>query len=263
VIRDIAAPTKYCRFMADGKTYNGALHGNMVDIVEGDIFGGFSALRMSFPLERVKLLPPIHPTKVWCVGRNYAGHVKELRHELPEEPLIFMKPLSSIIGNGDPVRIPEWAGRIDYEGELAVVIKYRCHKVSEADALACVAGYSCFNDVTARDLQNHDGQWIRSKGFDTFGPFGPVILLSNRIPDEAYITTRLNGSVVQRDVFGSMIFPVQRIIAHISRFATLEPGDVIATGTPEGIGRVKQGDRVEVEIDGIGVLSNPFVVDHL
>ncbi|MDR1651590.1 MAG: fumarylacetoacetate hydrolase family protein [Synergistaceae bacterium] len=262
MIRDIAAPLKYCRFTVDGKTYSGTLHGNMVDLAEGDFLTGFSTLRMSYPLERIKLLPPFVPAKIWCVGRNYTGHVRELDHELPAEPLIFMKPATAIIGSGDPVRIPEWAGRVDYEGELAVVIGRKCHKVSEQDALAYTAGYSCFNDVTARDLQNSDGQWTRAKGFDTFAPFGPVILLTQSMPADAEITTRLNGKIVQRDSLGSMIFPVSRIISHISRFATLEPGDVIATGTPEGVSRVRQGDRVEVEIEGIGVLSNPFIADH-
>jgi 2-keto-4-pentenoate hydratase/2-oxohepta-3-ene-1,7-dioic acid hydratase in catechol pathway len=262
MIRDIAATRKYCRFSVDGKTYNGILHGNMVDLIEGDFLSGFSTLRMSYPLERVKLMPPLTPTKIWCVGRNYAGHVKELDHDIPGEPLIFMKPLTSIVGNNDPVRIPEWAGRVDYEGELAVIIGKRCHKVPESEALSFVAGYSCFNDVTARDLQNLDGQWTRAKGFDTFGPFGPVVLLTGKMPDETAVTTRLNGTAVQHDVLSNMIFPVSRIISHISMFATLEPGDIIATGTPEGVGRVRQGDKVEVEIDGIGILSNPFITDH-
>ncbi|MDR0764927.1 MAG: fumarylacetoacetate hydrolase family protein [Synergistaceae bacterium] len=262
MIRDIAAPLKFCRFMADGKIYNGALHGNMADLIEGDFLGEFSILRMSYPLERVKLLPPITPAKIWCVGRNYAGHAGELDHEIPKEPLIFIKATSALAGGGDPVRIPEWAGRVDYEGELAVVIGKRCRKVSEKDALSYVAGYSCFNDVTARDLQNLDGQWTRSKSFDTFAPFGPVVVLSNTMPADAALTTRLNGSAVQRDKFSNMIFSVARIISHISMFATLEPGDVIATGTPEGAGRVRPGDRVEIEIDGIGTLSNPFISDH-
>ena len=245
--------------MVDGRAYNGVVRANMIDIVEGDIFSGFSHMRMSYPAERVKFLPPIVPTKIWCVGRNYVGHVKELDHELPTEPIIFMKPLTALVGHEEIVRMPEWAGRIDYEGELAVVIGKRCHMASESTALSYVAGYSCFNDVTARDLQVKDGQWIRAKGFDTFAPFGPVILVTERMPDDAGITTRLNGNVMQQDVLGSMIFSVARIISHISRFATLEPGDIIATGTPEGIGRVRPEDRVEVEIDGIGTLSNPFI----
>ena len=263
MIRDIAAPLKFCRFAFEGKAYNGTLHGSMVDLVEGDFLGEFSTLRMSYPLDRVKLLPPVLPTKIWCVGRNYEGHARELRSELPKEPLIFSKPTTAIVGCGEPVRIPEWAGRIDYEGELAVVIGRRCRKVTEADALSCVAGYACLNDVTARDLQSGDGQWTRAKGFDTFAPFGPVILLTKEMPADAKITTRLNGNVAQRDLLKNMIFSVSRIISHISRFATLEPGDVIATGTPEGIGRVRPGDRVEVEIDGIGTLINPFISDHM
>lgn len=246
----------------DGRTYSGLIRANMVDIVEGDPIGGYAEMRMSYPLDRVKLLVPLVPNKIWCVGRNYAGHVRELDHELPSEPIIFMKPLTTLTGPDAVVRIPDWAGRIDYEGELAVVIGRRCRRVSEADALAYVAGYSCFNDVTARDLQNRDGQWTRAKSFDTFGPLGPSVLLRSEMPPDARITTRLNGNVVQQDVFGNMIFSVARIISHISRFATLEPGDVIATGTPEGVGRVQPEDRVEVEIDGIGTLSNPFIAEH-
>jgi 2-keto-4-pentenoate hydratase/2-oxohepta-3-ene-1,7-dioic acid hydratase in catechol pathway len=171
-----------------------------------------------------------------------------------------MKPLSVLVGSGDPVRIPDWAGRVDYEGELAVVIGRKCRKVTEFEALSCVKGYSCFNDVTARDLQI-DNHWIRAKGFDSFGPFGPAILVTDKMPGDARITTRLNGNVMQQDIFANMIFPIARIISYISSFATLDAGDIIATGTPEGIGRVQPGDRVEIEIDGIGVLSNPFISD--
>ncbi|MDR1978468.1 MAG: fumarylacetoacetate hydrolase family protein [Synergistaceae bacterium] len=251
---------KFCRFIVDAKTYNGVVRGNMVDIVEGDLFGDLSDMRMSFPVDRVKFLPPIVPSKIWCVGTNYMTHVREMGHEPPREPLIFMKPRTTLVGSGDPVRIPEWAGRVDYEGELAVVIGKKCHKVSEFEALSCVKGYACYNDVTARDLQI-DNHWIRAKGFDTFGPLGPSILVAEKMPDDARITTRLNGNVMQQDVVSSMIFAVPQIISFISGFATLEPGDVIATGTPSGVGRVKPGDRVEVEIDGIGVLSNPFISD--
>lgn len=252
---------RFCRFTIDGKVYNGIQRGNMVDIVEGDLLNGFSAMRMSYPVERIRLLPPLVSTKIWCVGRNYVGHVRELDHELPEEPIIFMKPLTTIVGTGDIVRIPDWVGRVDYEGELAVVIGKKCRCVEQKDALSYVAGYTCFNDVTARELQNKDGQWTRAKSFDTFGPIGPSVLLTGQMPDDARITTRLNGNVVQQDIFRNMIFPVSRIISHISRFATLEPGDVIATGTPEGVGRVQPEDRVEVEIDGIGTLTNPFIAD--
>ena len=231
----------------------------MVDILEGDMITGVTEMRMSYPVDRVRLLSPIEPKKIWCVGRNYLGHIREMDNEVPKEPCIFMKPVTSLIGPGDPVRMPQWAGRVDYEGELAVIIGRRCRRVEESEALDYVLGYSCFNDVTARDLQFSDGQWIRAKGFDTFAPFGPVMRCCREMSPEARITTRLNGNVVQQDKFGGMIFSVARIISHISRFATLEAGDVIATGTPEGIGRVKPEDTVEVEIDGIGVLKNPFV----
>jgi 2-keto-4-pentenoate hydratase/2-oxohepta-3-ene-1,7-dioic acid hydratase in catechol pathway len=233
----------------------------MLDIVEGDLFSGFSGMRMSYPTDMVKFLIPFTPPKIWCVGRNYAGHVRELHGEQELDPVIFMKPLTTLVGTGDPVRIPEWAGRVDYEGELAVVMGRRCRRVSERDALSYVMGYSCFNDVTARDIQGQDGQWTRAKGFDTFGPFGPFVLLADELPSDTRVTTRLNGNVVQQDNISSMVFSVARIISFISRFATLEPGDIIATGTPEGIGRVNPGDRVEIEIDRIGTLSNPFISD--
>lgn len=255
-------PAKFCRFSIDGKTYNGVIRGKMIDIVEGDAFVGYQTLGFSYPLERAKLLTPVVPNKVWCVGKNYAAHATELQEDVPSEPLIFIKPTTTIIASDDLVRIPKWAGRIDYEGELAAVIGRRCRKVSESDALSYVAGYSCFNDVTARDLQARDGQWTRSKSFDTFGPFGPVLLMASEMPAETTITTRLNGSVVQHESIQKMIFSVARIVSHISMFATLEPGDVIATGTPDGIGRVSPEDMVEVEIDGIGRIRNPFILEH-
>jgi 2-keto-4-pentenoate hydratase/2-oxohepta-3-ene-1,7-dioic acid hydratase in catechol pathway len=251
---------KFCRFNVDGKIYNGILRGGMVDIAKGDLMEGFSDMRMSYPISRVKFLPPLVPVKIWCVGRNFLGHVKELEHEIPDEPLIFMKPVTTLIGCGDPVRIPEWAGRVDYEGELAVVIGRRCHKVSETEALSYVKGYSCYNDITARDLQI-DNHWTIAKGFDGFGPFGPSVLITEKMPGDTKITTRLNGNVMQQDVLDNMIFPVPVIISYISRFATLEPGDIIATGTPEGVGRIQPGDIVEIEIDGIGVLFNPVISD--
>lgn len=256
---------RYCRFSLEGKVYNGIVRGAMLDIVDEDLckgaFNGFTQLRLSYPIDRVKILQPVVPAKVWCVGRNYVGHVKEFDNKMPEEPVIFIKPASTIIADGDLVRIPTWAGRIDYEGELAVIIGKRCRRVKEADALSYVAGYTCFNDVTARDLQHKDGQWTRAKGFDTFGPMGPFVLVAREMPEGSGITTRKNGSVVQQEKFTEMMFSVARVISHISMFATMEPGDVIATGTPEGVGRVMPEDRVEIEIDGIGTLSNPFIAE--
>ena len=255
------APIRYCRFIVDGHSYFGKIRENMVDILEGDLFSSFSEMRMSYPLEQVKFLMPFEPKTIWCVGRNYLGHIRELDHEVPEEPCIFLKPLTALIGPEEPVRIPAWAGRVDYEGELVVIIGKRCHRATEEDALDYVLGYSCMNDVTARELQNKDGQWARAKGFNTFAPFGPCVLLTKEMPPKAQITTRLNGNVVQQDTFDNMIFSVARIISHISRFTTLNPGDIIATGTPEGVGPVRPGERVEINIDGIGSLSNPFIAD--
>ncbi len=247
---------RYCRFWVDGRTYSGQIRENSVDIVEGDLFTHLSPIRLSYPIDRVKFLPPFMPKKIWCIGRNYLGHIKELNNEVPKEPLIFMKSVSSIIGANDFIRIPSWAGRIDYEGELAVIIGKAGHNISEEEALDHVIGYSIMNDVTAREMQKADGQWTRAKSFDTFAPFGPAVLMVNEMAQDTSIRTLLNGKVVQEATLSQMIFPVRRLISHISRFATLEPGDVISTGTPEGIGAIKVGDLIEVDIDGIGKLHN-------
>ena len=207
----------------------------------------------------LKFGTPIDPVKIWCIGLNYLEHAKESKMEVPEEPCVFMKPRTCLVAHGEPVKIPSWAGRVDYEGELAVVIGKACKNVDESKALDYVLGYSCFNDVSARVLQKKDGQWTRSKSFDTFGPFGPALLLARELPSAATLTTRLNGAIVQKSHFGDMIFSVAAVVSHISRFATLEAGDVIATGTPSGVGPVKPGDSVEISIDGVGALKNPFM----
>ena len=217
--------------MVDGRSYSGQLRGGSVEIVEGDPFSGIiSQIRLSYPVERVKFLPPFAPKKLWCIGRNYVGHVKELEHDIPEEPMVFLKATSAIIGANDFIRIPAWAGVIHYEGELAV--------------------------VTARALQNKDGQWARAKSFDTFAPLGPALLLTKELPKETRVVTRLNGKVVQDGAIEQMIFPIPRLISHISRFAALEEGDIISTGTPQGVGEIKAGDLIEVEVEPIGMLKN-------
>ena len=207
---------------------------------------------------------PIDPVKIWCIGLNYREHAKETKMAVPDEPLVFMKPTTCLVAHGETITIldPD-NGRVDYEGELAVVIGNNCRNVNEHDALDHVLGYSCFNDVSDRVLQKKDSQWIRAKGFDTFGPFGPVLLLQKAISPETRIKTLLNGKVVQDASFSDMIFSVPSIISHISRFATLEAGDVIATGTPGGVGPVKPGDVVEVEIGGVGRLRNPVEAEVL
>lgn len=247
---------RFCRFWVDGHTYSGSIRDTSVDIVEGDPFEGFSPIRISYPIERVKFLVPFVPGKIWAIGRNYAEHAAELGNDLPKEPLVFMKSVSALNGPSDFIRIPDWAGAIHYEGELAVAIGKGGKNIPEEEALEHVLGYSIINDVTARDMQKADGQWTRAKSFDTFAPFGPALLMVKEMPPETRIHTMVNGRTVQDGALSDMIFKVPRLIAHISRFATLAPGDIIATGTPKGVGPIKAGDVVEVEIDGIGRLRN-------
>ena len=250
------SPVRYCRFMVDGRAYSGQIRDKSIDIVEGGPFTKTSLMRLSYQMNRVKFLPPFLPKQLWCIGYNYKEHAEELKSEIPKEPVVFIKATSSIIGSDDFIRIPDWAGAIHYEGELAVVIGKSGRNISEEDALDHVLGYTIMNDVTARELQVADGQWARSKSFDTFAPFGPAILFKKEMPEDSVIETRVNGKVKQRATLSQMIFPVKTLISYISRFATLEQGDVIATGTPSGIGPIKVGDIVEVEIDGIGKLKN-------
>ena len=208
-------------------------------------------------LKTVRLLPPSAPTKIVCVGRNYPEHARELGNEPPAEPLIFLKPPSSLNAHGAPVIYPEIAERVDFEGELGVVIGRRTRRIRAADYLRHVAGYTIVNDITARDLQKKDGQWTRAKGCDTFCPVGPWLVLKEEVDFDALrIVTRVNGEVRQDAAVSQMIFSVGAILEFVSQFMTLEPGDLIATGTPPGVGPVNPGDRVEVEISGLGILEN-------
>lgn len=242
--------------MVDGRAYSGQIRDNSIDIVEGGPFTQTSPMRLSYQMNRVKMLPPFIPRQLWCVGFNYKDHADELKSELPKEPLVFIKATSSIIGSDDFIRIPDWAGAIHYEGELAVVIGKKGRKISKENALDHVLGYTIMNDVTAREIQTADGQWTRSKSFDTFAPFGPAILIAKEMPGNCVLKTSVNGEIKQQATLSQMIFSVKTLISYISRFATLEQGDVISTGTPFGIGPIKVGDLVEVEIDGIGKLKN-------
>ena len=210
-----------------------------------------------WPLDEVKFLPPSSPSKIVCVGRNYLAHARELDNEVPKEPLIFLKPPSAVIAPEEPIVLPRISERVDFEGELAVVIGRRCfHLGSNEDVRPYLAGYTCLNDVTARDLQKRDGQWSRAKGFDTFCPFGP--LLESEAPTaDTTIETYVNGIRKQSGRVAEMIFPVDVIIRWIAQVMTLEPGDVIATGTPSGIAPLSAGDVVEVSVSGIGTLRNP------
>lgn len=233
------------RFRLDGKVRGGSLSLEDRRIVSsGDVIA----------LDDVELLAPCSPSKIVCVGLNYIEHANELKMKLPDEPILFLKPPSAIIGPGAEIVMPESSNRVDYEGELAVVIGKRCKSVASDDAKKYILGYTCFNDVTARDLQQKDGQWTRAKSFDTFAPFGPWIASID--PFDADIQTRVNGVVKQKSNTFDLIFGVFRLMEFISGVMTLEPGDVIATGTPPGVGQLAKGDVVEIEIEGIGVLKN-------
>ncbi len=207
------------------------------------------------------MLPIDRPSKIVCVGRNYAAHAAELGNEVPGEPLIFLKPSTSLIGPGEAIVIPSGVGRVDYEGEIGVVIGRRARKVPEAEALEYVGAIVPVNDVTARDLQKKDSQWSRAKGFDTFCPVGEPVPLSQVDLDGLAVVTRVNGEERQRAPVQQMVFSIPFLIQHISGIMTLEPGDLIATGTPEGIAPLSPGDRVEVELTGVGVVENPVVSD--
>ncbi len=210
-------------------------------------------------VEEVRLLAPVIPrSKVIGIGKNYADHAAEMGGEAPEEPLMFLVPNTAVVGPGDPVVLPPQSAEVHYEGELAVVVGRMCKDVEPEDALGVIFGYTCANDVTARDLQRSDGQWARAKGFDTFCPLGPWIE-TDLDPGALGVVTRLDGEVVQDGTTADMVHGVAALVSHASKAFTLLPGDVILTGTPAGVGPMDAGQRVEVEIDGIGVLSNPVV----
>ncbi len=217
------------------------------------------------PLDSLSLLPPVVPTKIVCVGRNYSEHAAELGNDVPKEPLLFLKPPSSLLAAEGTVLMPSLSRRVDYEGELAIVIGRRCRNLGpDEDVLPYIRGYTIVNDVTARDIQKSDGQWTRGKGWDTFCPVGPVVAIQG--PDEVdplhgapvFVTTRLNGEIKQKGSTADLIFPIDSLLRYISAFLTLEPGDLIPTGTPSGVGPVASGDRVEVEVTGLGTLKNIF-----
>jgi 2-keto-4-pentenoate hydratase/2-oxohepta-3-ene-1,7-dioic acid hydratase in catechol pathway len=223
--------------------------------------GSGKTIAEPFPLERAKLLTPFPiVSKVLCVGRNYAAHVRELHHEMPTEPLIFSKPPSSLLASGGEIIRPKLSQRVDYEGELGVVIGRRCHKMKDGEsAKDYILGYTAVNDVTARDMQKPDNQWTLCKGFDTFCPFGPVISTDVDPSNGIQVQTRVNGQLRQDGNAREMLYSMDRILHFISQFMTLLPGDLIATGTPEGVGPLLNGDVVEVTIEGIGTLRNPVV----
>jgi 2-keto-4-pentenoate hydratase/2-oxohepta-3-ene-1,7-dioic acid hydratase in catechol pathway len=238
------------RFIVNGNVKNGRVEGDT--IVQLDDAEG----KRDYPIAGVRLLAPCSPGKVVAVGLNYRDHAKEMGLNIPDEPILFMKPSSSVIGPGDSISMPPQSARVDYEAELAVVIGKTARNVSRQDARKFIAGYTCLNDVTARDLQSKDGQWTRAKSFDTFCPIGPWID-TDVDPTDLKIELYLNGERKQQSRTSNLIFGPWELVEFISAVMTLFPGDVIATGTPSGVGPVKSGDEVEVRIEGIGSLINP------
>jgi 2-keto-4-pentenoate hydratase/2-oxohepta-3-ene-1,7-dioic acid hydratase in catechol pathway len=248
---------KLLRFKTrDGRPQTGWLQDGRVGLVEGDLFGGYRRLEPGIALEQVQLLPPVTPGKIVCIGRNYPDHAKEMNAEVPRIPMLFLKPPSAVIGPGQPIEIPPQSAQVEYEGELAVVIGKTIRHAQPDAARAAIFGYTIGNDVTARDLQRSDGQWTRAKGFDTFCPLGPWIE-TELDPYDALLTTHLNGQLRQMTSTRDMVFPVYQLISFISSVMTLEPSDVVLTGTPAGVGVVSAGDVVKVTIEGIGELVSP------
>jgi 2-keto-4-pentenoate hydratase/2-oxohepta-3-ene-1,7-dioic acid hydratase in catechol pathway len=252
-----------CRFIAKdgpGPRYGLIENGVISPMIDADAFSGRGRTQTGrYHLGDVRLLAPAEPSKIVCVGRNYLKHAKELGNEMPSEPLLFLKPPSSVIGPNDPIVLPEQSQQVEHEAELAVVIGRTAHQIAEGDnPLSYVLGFTCLNDVTARDLQRKDVQFTRAKSFDTFCPMGPWLMTDLNVAD-VQVTCRVNGAEKQSGRTSEMAFPVDLLIRYISRVMTLYPGDVIATGTPAGVSQLRHGDTVEVEIEGIGVLSNPIV----
>ncbi|HVB64624.1 MAG TPA: fumarylacetoacetate hydrolase family protein [Nitrolancea sp.] len=247
---------KIARYLADGSPRYGIVEHGTVYQADGDLFEGLSKGAEVGSIDSLTLLPPVEPSKIVAIGLNYALHVTENdpNRTVPTEPVIFMKPQSALLGHGGVIELPV-ANRIDHEAELCIVIGKTASRVSEAAALDYVLGFTCGNDVSHRDFQRKDGQWVRAKGFDTFAPLGPVIETDVDVSNLA-IQARLNGEVKQSSNTNNMIFKPAFLVSFVSEVMTLLPGDVIMTGTPEGVSPMQAGDTIEVEIEGIGTLRN-------
>jgi 2-keto-4-pentenoate hydratase/2-oxohepta-3-ene-1,7-dioic acid hydratase in catechol pathway len=256
---------KLLRFKKDGKEKTGVIiNGGMVEIhlplLEASQAPFDDLERKEFySMEEVKIIPPVQPSKVVCVGLNYRDHAEELNMDLPEEPILFLKPPTTVISQEGSIIYPPQSHQVDYEAELAVIIGREASFVSQKNAFDYIAGYTALNDVTARDLQQKDGQWTRAKSFDTFCPLGPW-METEMDPSDQNISLKLNDDVKQNSNTKNMIFPVDELMEYISHIMTLNPGDVIATGTPPGVGPMKVGDVVEVTVAGVGTLRNEVKV---
>jgi 2-keto-4-pentenoate hydratase/2-oxohepta-3-ene-1,7-dioic acid hydratase in catechol pathway len=248
---------KIVRYRTNGEAPKyGWMLEDKVGEIQGDIFGEYRRREAKIAIGEVKLAAPCQPGKIICVGRNYVEHAKELGNEVPKVPLIFLKPPSSIIADREAILLPPQSKQVEHEAELVVVIGKRGRNITAEQAKEFVFGYTIGNDVTARDLQKTDDQWTRAKGFDTFCSFGPWID-TDFDPSDAVVTCRVNGQMRQMASTRDMVFNINILIAFISSVMTLEPGDIIFTGTPSGVGELKNGDMVDVEIEGLGKLSNP------
>lgn len=255
---------RIARFVVDNDPMYGIVEGEdgneVVTVIKGDpFFNGVETTTIKYPLADVRLVAPIIPrSKVIGVGRNFAEHARELGNEVPVHPLLFLKPNTSVVGPNEPIVMPEFSEEVSFEAELCVVIGRICKDVPEDRVDEVVFGYTCGNDLTARDVQKTDGQWARAKGFDTSAPLGPWIE-TELDPDDLTIQGRLNGELRQDGNTNQMVRSVRELVSIVSQAFTLLPGDVIMTGTPAGVGLLTEGDRYEVEIEGIGRLSNPVV----
>ena len=246
---------KFLRFKTGKVEKKGIFTDGKIKEITGSFFNDFTVTENTYSFEDVKILPPVLPSKIVCIGRNYVAHAKELGNEVPETPLMFLKPSTAVIGYDDAIIYPESSNHVDHEAELAVVIKRTCKKVSEEEALDYVLGYTCLNDVTARDIQKKENKFTRGKGFDTFAPVGPFIETELN-PFDVNVRAYVNREIRQDGNTKNMMFNVAKLISFISNVMTLLPGDIIATGTPEGVGQLKVGDVVEIEVEGIGKLRN-------
>ncbi len=249
---------KFCRFASGNKVRYGVAESDTITELKGDVFFQYDLTDETHKLDEVTLLSPCKPSKIVAIGLNYRSHAQELGMELPDEPMLFLKPSTAVIGPGEDICYPPMSQRVDYEAELAVVIGKRAKNIKESDAEDYIFGYTCINDVTARDLQKKDIQFTRSKCFDTFAPIGPCIE-TELDPRRVKVESHLNGELRQSGNTIDLVFPVARLVSFISQVMTLLPGDVIATGTPFGVGSMAVGDTIEVVVEGIGRLRNRVV----
>lgn len=236
-------PKKFIRCVSGDEEVFGELRDDII------IYNGFEA-----SLDEVEVLAPVNPSKIICVGLNYKSHIREMNKSIPSSPVFFYKPPSSVIGESDEIVLPDKPQRVDYEAEMAVVIKEECRNVSREEAENYILGYTCLNDVTARDIQDKENQWVISKGYDTFCPIGPCI--STEIPRDAKVTSYKNGVKKQSSDISELIFDENELVSRLSKAMTLEKGDVVSTGTPSGVGEVEKGDEIKIGVEGVGELTN-------